>query len=348
MIKDSSPLVDFIDRSEVGSHASGGCDSDRLEPYMQRILVTGAATWTGGQLIRRLERDPEVEVLAVDEIEPRVEFESEMFEFELDHPEFAHFILDTRPDAVVHMQTVDRSAILGGRRAHDEAVVGAQALFGAIHRCDCIQHVIVKSDICVYGMGPRNPSVVFEDAELDGTRGRYAMDLKALEDYIEATARSRQDTTFTVLRFAPIFGPEVNNPLSRYLRLPLVPTRLGYDPRMQLISEADAVRAIEHALANPVSGVFNVAAPGQLYLSRILRLGHRVAQPLPRRAYNIAVNGMSRADLHLPTHVKRLVHHGLITDTRRMRDVLGFAPNKNLRQTILAGYGLLPDRSGKA
>ena len=73
---------------------------------------------------------------------------------------------DEKPDALIHLQTVDRSALLGGRRAHDEAVVGAQALFGAIRRCKTIKHVIVKSDLCVYGMGPRNPSVVFEDAEL--------------------------------------------------------------------------------------------------------------------------------------------------------------------------------------
>lgn len=315
---------------------------------MQRILVTGAATWTGGNLIRELESNPGTEVLAVDEVPPRVDFQSEMFEFQLDHPDFAHFILDTRPDAIVHLQTVDRSALLGGRRAHDEAVVGAQALFGAVHRCDCVKHVIVKSDACVYGMGPRNPSVMFEDAELDGTRGRYAKDLKALEDYIVSTAQSRPDVMFTVLRFAPIFGPAVRNPLSRYLRLPLVPTRLGYDPRLQLISEHDAVRALEHVLVNPVAGAFNVAAPGQLFLSRILRLGHRVAQPLPRRAYDMAVKGMSRADLYLPTHVKHLVHHGLITDTRKMREKLGFKPTHNLRQTILAGYGMLPDRSADA
>ena len=63
-----------------------------------------------------------------------------------------------------------------------------------------------------------------------------------------------------MLRFAPIFGTEVNNPLSRYLRLPLVPTRIGYDPRMQLISERDAVDALRHVVANPVNGVFNVAS----------------------------------------------------------------------------------------
>lgn len=309
---------------------------------MRRILVTGAATWTGGHIIRKLEQEPDTEVLAIDEIPPRVEFESELYEFALDRAEFAHFVIDAEPDAVVHMQTVDRSALLGGRRAHDEAVVGAQALFGAIRRCHSISRVVVKSHVCVYGMGPRNPSVVAENSPVEGTRGRYARDLRSLEDYIEATALQRTDITFTVLRFAPIFGADVGNPLSRYLRLPVVPTRLGYDPRLQLISEHDVVRAIRHSLFHPIGGAFNVAAGGQHYLSRILRLGHRVSQPLPQRAYNIAVKGMSRGDLYLPGHVKRLVHHGLITDTTRMREVLGFQPTFNLRQTVLAGYGNLP------
>ena len=315
---------------------------------MRRILVTGAATWTGGHLIKELERRSDVEIIAVDEVPARLELDSEVHLFELDNPEFAHFVIDAKPDAVIHLQTVDRSALLGGRRSHDEAVVGAQALFGAIRRCSEIKQVIVKSDICVYGMGPRNPSVVSEDVQLDGRRSRFARDMTIVEDYIRDTSAFREDIAFTVLRLAPIFGPNVTNPMSRYLRLPLVPTRLGYDPRIQLISGEDATDAIHHTLDNPVSGTFNVAAPGQLYLSRILRLGKRLGQPLPRRAYNIAVKGMARADLHLPDHIKHLVHHGLITDTRRMSNVLGFEPGQNLRQTVLCGYGVLPSRSASS
>jgi UDP-glucose 4-epimerase len=314
---------------------------------MRRILVSGAATWTGGNLIRNLEGEPDVEVIAVDELEPRVEFASELYDFQLDQPDFAHFVLDMKPNAVVHLQTVDRAPILGGRRAHDEAVVGAQALFGAIRRSKSIELVVVKSDVCVYGMGPRHPSVVSEDSDLEGTMGRFARDLRAVEEYIATTAAIRTDIRFTVLRFAPIFGAEINNPLSRYLRLPLVPTRIGYDPRMQLISESDAVAALQHVVDRPVHGVFNVAARGYQYLSRILRLGNRLAQPLPRRAYDIAVKGMSRANLYLPSHIKRLVHHGLIVDTRRMTSELDFEPALNLRQTILAGYGSIPTKAAR-
>ncbi len=308
---------------------------------MRRILVTGAATWTGGHLIQKLETRADLDVVAVDEIPARIEMETKVHLFELDNPEFAHFVIAVKPDVVIHLQTVDRSALLGGRRAHDEAVVGAQALFGAIRRCRSMKHVIVKSDLCVYGMGPRSPSVVFESTEMSARRSRYAKDLKTVEGFIAEEEAIRTDCVFTILRFAPIFGPNVTNPLSRYLRLPVVPTRLGYDPRMQLISGNDAVRSLEYTIDNPQPGAFNIAAPGQLFLSRILRLGKRVAQPLPRRAYDIAVKGMSRADLHLPDHIKRLVHHGMVADTTRMSDILGFAPEQNLRHTVLDGYGRL-------
>lgn len=306
---------------------------------MRRILVSGAATWTGGTLVRRLEQLPDTEVLAVDEIEPRIEFDSEVFRYELDHTEFAHFVLETRPDVVIHLQTVDRSAVVGGHRAHEEAVVGAQALFGAIGRCDCIRHVIVRSDFSVYGMGPRNPSVVAEDAEITGPRDTYPNDLRALEQYIATTARRRPGIIFTVLRFAPIFGADVANPISRFLHLPIVPTRLGYDPRLQFISQHDAVRSLEHCLSNPVSGTFNVAAPGQLYLSRVLRLGGRIAQPLPKRLYRLSLRGLSRGGLDVPSHVQRLLRHGIITDTARMQAELGFRPTFSMRQAVLAGFG---------
>lgn len=305
---------------------------------MRRILVTGAATWTGGELIAKLEQRTDLELVAVDEIPAPGKMRTEIQIFELDNPAFAHFVIDVKPDTVIHFQTMDRSALLGGRRAHDEAVVGAQALFGAIRRCRTIKSVVVKSDLCVYGTGPRSPSVAFETGTHEGTRGRYARDLEQVERFTADAATFRDDAIFTVLRFAPIFGAGAGNPLSRYLRLPVVPTRLGYDPRIQLLSGHDAVGVSEHAIDNPMAGTFNVAAAGQLYLSRILRLGKRVAQPLPRRAYDIAIKGLSRADLHLPSHVRDVVHYGMVADTTRMTTLLGFTPTMSIRETVLDGY----------
>jgi UDP-glucose 4-epimerase len=306
---------------------------------MRRILVTGASTWTGGRLIQRLERRARVEVHAVDHIPPRLPFTSPFHHLELDRLEFAHFVLDVRPEIVVHLQTVDRSAELGRSRAHEEAVVGAQALAGAIARAAPIKRVIVKSDASIYGSSPRNPSVFSEDSRPHGRRSRYPRDLSEMERFFETIGSQYDHVTTTVLRFTSIFGPNVANPISRFLRMRMVPTLAGFDPRLQFVYEDDAVRALEHAVLTPVAGIFNVAAPGQLYLSRVLRLGKRIPQPLPKRGFEAALRMLKRFELSVPPHIEGLLKHGMVINTERMQQELGFVPRLGARQAVLAAYG---------
>ena len=306
---------------------------------MRRILVTGAATWTGGRLIQRLERRAGFHILAVDEVSPRLEFTSPFQKMGLDRTEFAHFVLDVAPETVVHLETVDRAEMLGRSRAHELAVVGAQALFGAVGRCEATKHVIVKSDAAIYGSSPRNPSVLREDTQPHGRRCRYPRDLSEMEQFVGEMGATHDHVDYTILRFAGIFGPNVGNPLSRFLRLPIVPTLMGFDPRFQFIFEDDAVALLEHAILNPVAGTFNAAASGQIYLSRVLRLGKRIGQQLPRRGFDAALSSLARLDLYVPEHIRRLVKHGMVTDTTRMEQDLGFTPKRNCRQTVLAAYG---------
>jgi UDP-glucose 4-epimerase len=305
---------------------------------MRRILVTGAATWTGGRLIQRLERRANVEIFAVDSVPRRIEFASPFREMALDQLEFAHHVLEIEPHIVVHLQTVDRAAELGKSRAHDAAVIGAQTLAGAIGRSDTIRRVIVKSDAAIYGCSPRSPSVYFEDMEPYGRRGRYARDLSEMERFFSGVT-GRHDVALTVLRFANIIGLRVANPISTYLRMPVIPSLLGFDPRLQFIYEDDAVRALEHAVIHEVPGIVNIAAPGQLYLSRVVRLGGRFPQPLPKRGLEAAMRTLRRSGHALPPHLQEILRHGMVIDTARMRTELGFEPRLTCRQAVLAALG---------
>ncbi len=306
---------------------------------MRRILVTGAATRIGGRLIQILERAPDTEVLAVDDLDPVETFSSPFERLNLDHLSFARFLLDSKPHTVIHLQTVDRSALLGSTRAHEESTVGAQALFGAIGRCTTVRHVIVKSDGAYYGAGPRSPSVVHVDTKPARSTGRYQRDLEQMETFVHEMAERHEHVDYTILRLAPIFGPTIGNPLSAYLTLPGVPTLLGFDPRLQLISEQDALEVFHHVTDHPVPGTFNVAGRGQLYLSRILRLGRRVPQPLPKRAFRAALRGLERSGIPLPRHTVSLLKHGRVMDTTGMESVLGFTPALSCRQTTMVAYG---------
>lgn len=306
---------------------------------MRRILVTGAATPTGGRIIQHLERTPDTAVFAVDDLDPSVRFSSPFERLDIDQLSFARYLVDLEPHTVVHLQTVDRSALRGTTRTHEETALGAQALFGAIGRCGSVRHVVVKSDGAVYGTGPRVASVVNVDSPLEMSGGRYQSDLERMEAFARETAERHDHIDCTILRLAPIFGPTIRNAISSYLKLPGVPTLLGFDPRLQLISERDALDVFLHAIDHPIPGTFNVAGPGQLYLSRILRLGRRVPQPLPKRAFRAALSGLAASGIKLPVHTVALLKHGRVMDTAGMVGVLGFRPTFTCRQTTLVAYG---------
>jgi len=309
---------------------------------MHRILVTGASSWVGGRLVRSLESRSDVEVFAVDEIEPTVEFGSEFHLSSLDILEFAEHVIVVRPTTVVHLQTLDRSVLFGPDHAQSSVVLGAQALFGAIGRLPDVQSVIVKSDAAVYGSGPRNPSVVRESTTPPARLVRYERSLRDVELSVAQLADEHPHITFTVLRFNPVVGATITNSISSYLRLPAVPTLLGSDPRLQFVHEDDAVRALEHAIDHPTAGTFNIGNEGQLYLSRILRLGKRINQRLPARQFDCAMRVLRPFGASLPRHLVNLIKYGRVTDTQLMTDKLGFEPDLNCRRLVLATYDRLP------
>lgn len=306
---------------------------------MRRVLITGAAGWTGGHLARRLEARPDLEVFAVDEIDPRVSFASDFRRLSLDRLTLARYVIDVQPHIVYHLQSVHPTSKHGRNTEAEERIIGSLALFGAIDRLDTVEKVIVKSDTAIYGASPRNPSVLKETTRPQGTPSRFQRDLTEMERFIGEVAERNPDIAFSVLRFAPILGPKVKNPISRYLTLPSVPTLMGFDPRLQFIHESDAVAALEHTADHDVAGTFNIAANGQIYLSRVLRLGRRIPQPLPGRLFEGAVSGLGRVNISVPRHLRGLLKHGRVVDTSAMKTSLGFEPRFSCRQTVLSTYG---------
>ena len=302
------------------------------------MFVTGAGSWVGGQLIRRLSERADLDVFAVDDIDPVVDFGAPFVKVGLDRLALARHVIEVEPDVVIHLQSVHRTAEEGRRTESEDRIIGALALFGAIERTATVQSVIVKSDAEFYGASPRNPSVLHETTRPQGRMSRFQRDIREMERFINGLRDRHRDTVFTTLRFASILGPNVGNPISRYLTLPVVPTLLGFDPRLQFTDERDAVRVLEHALDHPFDGTFNIAGDGQIYLSRLLRLGRRIPQPLPGRLYDAAVRNLARTNLVVPGHVSGLLKHGRVIDTTPMREAFCFEPDHTCRQTVLSIY----------
>ena len=86
--------------------------------------------------------------------------------------------------------------------------------------------------------------------------------------------------------------------MTEYLSLPVLPAALGYDPRLQFLHEEDAVDAFIRAMDADCRGIFNVAGPGEVPLSVVVRelakptlpIPHPIAKPLWRAAWRLGMN----------------------------------------------------------
>jgi UDP-glucose 4-epimerase len=159
-------------------------------------------------------------------------------------------------------------------------------------------------------------------------RTRFQRDISELEGYLHNFARRHPHLVCCMLRYQPEIGPDLDLPLVRYLSLPVVPTQLGFDPRLQLLHADDATGALEAATRNPVRGAVNVAPSGSISLSHLLRLARRPSLPIPHPLFGPALERLGRQLGAGPVYGDgvRLFRFGRGVDNRRLRTEIGYEP----------------------
>ena len=215
-------------------------------------------------------------------------------------------------------------------------VIGTMRLLAACQKSTTVTRLVVKSTGAVYGASSRDQAVFTErDEPQEIPASGYARDAVEVEGYVRGFAQRREDVDVTVLRFANIIGPCIDTAVSRYFTLPLVPTVLGYDPRVQLVHEQDALAVLERAIQVSRPGVFNVGGAGVLALSQAIRRAGRIPVPLPEPAAAVIgrlLRGVQLIDYSFEP--ARFRHFGRVLDTTRLRTEFGFVP----RWTTVAAF----------
>lgn len=295
------------------------------------VLVTGVGRYLGARAAAMLADDPDVEhVLAVDMISPRGDIGASTFvRADLRTNSVGKIINHHEVDTVVHMNVLATPKELGGRAPQkDINVIGTMQLLAACQNAPSVRSIVVKSATSVYGASPRDPVAFTEDMPAkDPPRSGYGKDTIEVENYVRGFARRRPLIPTTILRFANFIGPSVRTPFTEYFTLPVVPTVMGYDARLQFVHETDGLEAIRRAALLRKPGTFNIAADGVILLSQAVHRCGRVPVPTPAVAAGL-LGGVFRrfrlADFS-PEQV-RLLTYGRMVDTSRAKTELGFDP----------------------
>ena len=312
------------------------------------VLVTGVARYLGGRFARLLSADPAVDrVIGVDVVPPPHDIGTTGFvRADIRNPVIARIIDHAGVDTVVHMSVIATPIGAGGRVSMKEInVIGTMQLLAACQKSSSLRRLVVKSTTAVYGSSPRDPAMFTEDTGAKVLpRGGWAKDSIEVEGYVRGFIRRRPDVHTVMLRLANIVGPAMRTPLTDYFCMPVVPTVLGFDGRLQFIHEDDALEAVRLATVRDLSGVINVAGDGIVTVSQAARMAGRPTLPVPPPLTGTVGQVFRRAGLaDFSREQMRFLSFGRGVDTTRMRSLLGLEPGYTTRAAFadfVRGRGL--------
>ncbi len=306
----------------------------------QRVLITGVSRYLGGRLAQRLEQDPDVEyIVGVDLDEPAVDLErTEYVRADIRNPLVVKVLQTTEVDTVVHLNIIATPTRVGGRAAMKEInVIGTMQLFAACQKAPELRKVVMKSTTAVYGADARDPALFTEEmGPRSGPRTGYAKDAMEVEQYARDFGRRRQDIDLSILRFANFMGPEIETPLTRYFSLPVVPTAMGYDPRLQFLHESDAIEILYRATREDHPGIFNASGDGVVMLSQAIRLVGRFPLPIVVPLITPVADTVRRFGLvDFATDQLRFLLYGRVADNARLKEAFRFTPAYTTKDALL-------------
>lgn len=311
---------------------------------MARIAVTGAASFLGGRLLRRLVESQDAEdLLALDIAAPPAALGVRHRAVDLTEPACDQHLLDILGEekiaTLVHLAFLTNPG-RDAAYAHELESIGTLSVMAAAAAAG-IEHVLLRSFTAVYGALGRNPSFLTEDLALQANA-----DLPWIRDKLEAEGHAASfaarypEMIVTVLRLAPLFGPGVGTFYTRVFDKRVVPTVMGYDPLVQLLHPDDALDAMEVALRRRAGGAFNIVPRSSIPLAAALHLAEKVPVPVPHPLAYAASDLLWAAGLvEAPGAFVDYARFPFVADGAKAKRELSFEARHTSREALMSYLG---------
>jgi UDP-glucose 4-epimerase len=319
-----------------------------FDPDHRVVAITGACSFLGSELIKRLENDRRyIRVLAIDIRKPDVPLvKTQFYKVDLTLPttdaEVAQLLKREGVDTLVHLAFLSRPTH-NTAWAHELEAIGTLHVLNACAACK-MHKVVLWSLTALYGPSPLNPNYLTESDRRRGVEGSRFLDDKLEAERLAHRFRNENPSSVvTVLRAASILGRRIHNQVTAYLSWPIVPVMMGYDPLVQVLHEDDAVDAFKIAVDIDRSADYNIASDGVLPLSTALALAGRLTIPLPHvLAHPLAKTLWMTQVLDSAPSFLDFLRYTCVADTARARAELGFIPRYTIQQVMAEIAGLAP------
>ncbi len=237
-------------------------------------------------------------------------------------------------DAVLHLGVVHNFRI-PSEQLYARNVMGTETLLKYASKYG-VEKVIVLSSGDVYGPSPTNSHYIDEDAPLMASqRFPEIRTLVAVDRCVQNFFWRHPHIETVILRPAHVVGPHVRNAPSKYFRLKVIPTLMGFDPMVQLTHEDDVLAATETCLQEGIRGVFNLASITPVPLSRILKVLGKPVLPIPHPLFELGLEKAWKYKLtSFPAPELDHIRFNTVLDTTRAEQMLHIPLTRNLEEIL--------------
>lgn len=184
-----------------------------------------------------------------------------------------------------------------------------------------IKNIRILSTFHVYGALPENAIYLNEDSPL-----KASFNFSELRDVVEMDQictnwmwKNQQKTNTIIFRPTHITGPQTKNSISNYLRTPLAPYPMDYNPLLQFIHEEDMAEIIAESIYSDLTlGVYNVAPDELISLHQLIDKIH--IRKTPFSFFILSKAGkFFRHFLGFPHYLIDYLKYSLIIDNSRFK-----------------------------
>jgi UDP-glucose 4-epimerase len=308
---------------------------------LRSVLVTGAAGYIGGLVVRALagRRSELSGLVALDVREPPPSDRLDGVVYvnkSVCDATLADVLAEHHVDTIVHLASILKPPKNGGEDlAYQVDVEGTRNVLASAlkHR---VKKLIVTTSGAAYGYHPDSPSWL---TEADPIRGNeeiaYSRHKRLIENDLERYRRDHPELGQLVFRPGTVIGAGVSTPVTELFEAKLMVGVAGSNSPFVFIWDQDVVECIVRGVFGPETGIYNLAGDGALSPQEIAaRLGKRYL-PLPAGLIAGALSVLKRLGKspYGPEQVKFLRYRPVLSN-RALKERFGYTPQKTSREAF--------------
>ena len=306
-----------------------------------RYLITGGSGYIGSRLTEILAARDDVEGIVDLDVRPpaRPQAKTTFVRGDVRDAGAIRELLDReRPDALVHLAFV-LNPIRDEARMYDIDVNGTAAVLRAAAEAGT-QQVLVTSSATAYGAFPDNPKPIAEDRPVRGQPDfSYARHKAEADRACQLWALENPDRVMTIVRPCIVFGPNVDNYISRtWQNSAFLPILDGVDEEFQLVHEDDLVSAIIDLLNARAGGAFNVAGDGTITWkesAEMIGLKTRVMSMKATRRIYAAAWALHAPRIESPPGNLNFIRYPWVVSNDKLKSAVGCQPTATTREVFV-------------